>query len=76
MCDERITGIQMRVRVRSFQHRGSQGRIVHRQLVDGFFIRVHSGQAQRQFLQHRLTPHIKVTVDEPPRLFASMRADR
>lgn len=29
-----------------------------------------------QFLQQRLPPHIKVTVDEPPRLFASMRADR
>lgn len=28
-----------------------------------------------QFLQHRLPPHIKVTVDEPPRLFASLRAN-
>lgn len=29
-----------------------------------------------QFLQHRLPPHITVTVDEPPGLFSSLRGDR
>lgn len=28
-----------------------------------------------QFLQHRLPPHIKVTVDEPPKLFPSLRGN-